>query len=101
MSNLDIGILDLLGLSGFTAGRHDKIVRHKSDRYPVQRLLSDGILETYQAYQSKNVFDKTERIVSLYGLEGTRACFFGVFRKVGTRDPKAISNAAHEWEMKW
>jgi hypothetical protein len=77
-------------------------VRHKSDRYPVKELLSKGLLEAYQAYQSKPVFHKADRIVSFYGLDGTRACFFGVFTKVRCQSPEDVSRqTTSTWEAIW
>jgi len=99
----DLGLLDLLGLAGFKGSPGDRIVRHQHGRYPVVELLQQGLLETYQAYQSKPVFHKAERIISLYGLEsGTRARFFGVFRNEGWNDSrKKPPVTPHPWETEW
>lgn len=72
----ELGLLDLLGLAGFKAGPGDRIVRHQHSKYPVAQLLAQNLFETYQAYQSKPVFHPAEQVVSLYGLEGTRACLY-------------------------
>jgi hypothetical protein len=91
MPKADVGILDLLQLAGFNANPTDKIVRHQHRRYPVSDLLRQNLLETYQSYQSDPVFHHAKQIVSLYGLDGTRACFFGVFRNNGHRGSKEVS----------
>jgi len=102
MSNTDIGIIDLLGLAGFKAGPTDKIVRHQHDEYPVSELRRQNLLETYQSYQSRPVFHKCKQIVSLYGLDGTRACFFGVFRNGGYRgSQEAPPVTGSAWEVAW
>lgn len=45
------------------------------------------------------MFHKAQNVVSLCGLDGTRACLFGVFRKVGWRKPKdAPSLTGSRWE---
>ena len=103
MSNVkDLGVLDLLGLAGFKPSSGDKIVRHQHAEYPVTDLLSQGLLELYQAYQRRPVFHDAEYVVSCYGLDSTRACLFGVFRKQGvrgSRDLPAITTIP--WEAQW
>jgi len=98
----NLGLLDLLELTGFKQSPTDKIVRHQHDRYPVKELLGRGLLETYQAYQSKPVFHKAKHVVAVYGLEGNRACFFGVFRKVDYRSSKdGPLQTGDPWECEW
>jgi len=102
MLNTGIGIVDLLKLARFTPNPADKIVRHQHKRYPVFELLRRNLLETYQAYQSEPVFHKAKQIVSLYGLDGTRACLFGVFRNNGHRGSKeARLTTCSDWEIAW
>jgi hypothetical protein len=101
----DVGILDLLGLAGFKETSGDRIVRHQHAKYPVTDLLSKGLLEIYQSYQSKPVFHKAEHVVSFYALDGTRACLFGVFKSRGFRsakDGRLLTNSSLEvaWRNK-
>lgn len=79
-----LGILDLLQLRGYDSKRPAKLVRHQDSRWDVHDLLRRGWFETYQARQSKPVFDGCEYIVSFVGLEGTKARLVGVYR-VGKR----------------
>jgi hypothetical protein len=98
----DLGLLDVLGLVGFNASRGDRIVRHQHREYPVTDLLSQGLFEVYQAYQRRPVFHEASQIVSFYGLDGTRACFFGIFRNRGCRSSTArpaLTNSL--WEVEW
>lgn len=98
----DLGILDLLRLAGFKAEDGDRIVRHQDDRYPVSELLALDLLEVYQAYQSRPVFHKARHVVSLTGLDGTRAKFVGVFRNHGWRDSAdGPSLTTHPLEDRW
>lgn len=80
-----LGLLELLKRRGFDADpRATKLVRHQTDDFDIGQLLRDGWLETYQAIQTKAVFDRCSRIVSFTGDRGRRARFWGVF-KVGER----------------
>jgi hypothetical protein len=98
----DLGVIDLLKLAGFEASPGDRIVRHQHGKYPVNELRSQDLLEVYQAYQSKPVFHKAQHVVSLCGLDGTRACLFGVFTKVGWRKPQDRPPlTASRWESEW
>jgi hypothetical protein len=97
-----IGVLDLLALAGFKPGTDDVIVRHQHDRYPVQQLLTQELLPIYQAYQSRSKFHRAKYVLSFYGVGGTRACLFGVFRNMGyhgTMDVPELTN--HPWEKEW
>jgi hypothetical protein len=104
MKQLDI--IDMLRLCGFDPDSvRAKIVRHKEDTYPVERLLENGWLDAYQSYQGKPRFDKVDVIVSLYGLNGTRSCFYGVFKVVSRRpgsEGTILPNCpwVHEWREK-
>lgn len=98
----DLVILDLLRLVGFEASPGDRIVRHQHGRYPVAEMLSQGLFEIYQGYQSGPVFHKASQVVSLYGLDRTRACLFGVFRVRGYRGSReAPPLTASAWEAEW
>lgn len=80
-----LGILDMLRLYGFDPASRAKLVRHKEDKFPVQELLRHNWLDLYQSYQGKPRFDNLDLIVSFYGLTGTHACFYGVFKVLGRR----------------
>ena len=82
----DLGLLDILKLGGFDTAPPCKLVRHQDARYPVDEMRRHGWLELYQSYQAKPVFNNVEQIISFYGLPGTRACFYGVYRVLGHRD---------------
>jgi len=82
---MGLGMLDLLALKGFDRQARFKFVRHKEPRYDLHDFLRRGWLETYQAYQSKPVFDGLDYIVSFIGLENRRARFLGVFAVKGRR----------------
>jgi hypothetical protein len=98
----DLVILDLLRLAGFEAAPNDCIVRHQHGRYPVNEMLSQGLFETYQAYQRRSVFDRASHVVSLYGLDRTRACFFGVFQVKGRRGSRELPPiTGSSWEAEW
>jgi hypothetical protein len=98
----ELGLLDLLSLAGFKPGPGDRMVRHQHAKYPVTQLLAQNLLETYQAYQSRPVFHPAGQVVSLYGLEGTRACLYGVFRKQGWRNPSDEPPLTESpWELEW
>lgn len=99
----ELGLLDLLQLAGFGGNPGDRIVRHRHGRFPVEELLSLGLLEVYQSYQSKPVFHHASRIISLYGLPGgTRAKFFGVYRNSGWSPTSEVPRiTAHLWEDEW
>jgi hypothetical protein len=72
------GILDLLALRGFERHRA-KLVRHQDQRGDVHDLIRRGWFETYQAYQSKPVFDDLDFIISFIGIGGTKALFVGIY----------------------
>ncbi len=61
-------------------GRKVKVVRHRDDRAEYRDLIKDrdGLLE-YQKKQDRDVFGDCDYIISLRGLDRSRALFFGVF----------------------
>lgn len=78
------------------------MVRHQGERHAVIDMLGNNLLETYQSYQSKPVFQQAQHVVSLYGLDGTRACLFGVFRNHGPRNPTDEPLlTTSPWEAEW
>jgi len=74
-----------------------KLVRHQDHRYPVEELRRHGWLELYQSYQSKLRFHGTRQIVSFYGLTGTRAGFFGVYRVLGYHSASDGHTPTQKW----
>ena len=88
-----IGVLDILKIAGFSATPRSRLVRHQHDRYPAEELRRHGWLELYQSYQGRSVFHHVDQIVSFYGVRGTRAAFYGVYkvlRHAGQRRSNAL-----------
>ncbi len=52
-----LDICDLLELKGFNLKAKTKMVRHQSKNYDFNELCRRGMLEVYQSYQSKPVFE--------------------------------------------
>lgn len=83
------GILDLLKLSGLDSSQPIMFARHQSSEYDVEELLREGWLDTYQAFQSKSVFDNYEFVVAFVGTSGTKARLVGVYRVLEKRSADA------------
>ena len=97
-----LGIVELLSLRGLDADAKTKLVRHQHARYPVRELLRHGWLELYQGYQSRAIFHKIDQLVAFAGLGGTRARFWGVFRKVAVRPASdGPAPASCPWSRGW
>ncbi|MGH9429940.1 MAG: GIY-YIG nuclease family protein [Terriglobia bacterium] len=64
----------------------------------MEELRRDGWLELYQAYQSKSLFHDVKQIVSFYGLSGSRAGFYGVYKVLG-HHPKREGLTPNECEL--
>jgi hypothetical protein len=77
-----LGIEELLSARGLDTAARIKLVRHQDKRYDVAELERKGLLELYQSYQAKPVFE-CDYIVSFIGLEKARARLFGVYRVAG------------------
>ena len=80
----------LLKITGFDLGIRTKLVRHKDSRTSIEGLRhnqADGLpwLDVYQAYQKDPVFHRAGQVISFYGLSGTRAAFYGVYKVLGCR----------------
>lgn len=73
----------ILGHFGFEPNVKTKLVRHQDQRFDVARLYRAGQFETYQSFQSRPVFEGTERVVSFLGRPGTTALFVGVYDVMG------------------
>jgi hypothetical protein len=82
---MTIGLLDILKLTGFDATTPCKLVRHQDDRFPVDDLRRHDWLELYQSYQGRPIFHDVKQIISFYGLPGTRAGFYGVYKVLSHR----------------
>jgi hypothetical protein len=80
---MTLGLIDVLKIAGFDPILPTKLVRHQDRRYPAHELRRHDWLELYQSYQSKPKFHGTKQIVSFYGLPGTRAGFYGVYKIFG------------------
>ncbi len=99
---MDISLLHILESFGFDGTRATRLVRHQSKSYPVKELRRHDWFELYQAYQRRPVFHDAEQIVSFYGLSGSRAGFYGVY-KVGHHRPNSEgpAPAGCEWARRW
>jgi len=105
----DIGIIDVLGLFGFKPDR-SKMVRHQDKRFNISQDSSRELIEAYQAYQNKPVFDNIERIVSFAGGDSTHARFVGIYSVHGRKEghlgllkeglPKEFGNAKYYYELR-
>ncbi len=99
---MDIWLLDILKMKGLELTSDSRIVRHQSRLHPVDELRRNGWLELYQRYQIKPKFHKVDWIVSFYGLTGTRAAFYGVYRVQGCRPAiEGITLPECSWSEEW
>ena len=80
---MPLGLIDILKVSGFDLSLRTKLLRHQDRRYDIRVLRRHNWLEIYQAYQSKPKFHDAVQLVSFYGLSGTRAGFYGVYKVLG------------------
>lgn len=80
---MPLGLIELLKLRGLPDGTI-KLVRHQDSRYDLDELFQTNLIETYQAFQARPVFDGVEYIVSFLGMEKGLARFVGVY-EVGKR----------------
>jgi hypothetical protein len=95
-----LGLIDILRLAGFDTNLKTRLVRHQERR--LMELRRNDWLELYQSYQSKPKFHGVEQIVSFYGLSGTRAGFYGVYRVLGHRPAsQGIKLVECEWSLEW
>ena len=77
---MPLGLIDILKVSGFDPTLRTKLLRHQDRRYDIRELRRHNWLEIYQGYQSKPRFHDAAQLVSFYGLAGTRAGFYGVYK---------------------
>jgi hypothetical protein len=78
-----IGIYELLGPRGLDLNAKVKLVRHQDKRFDLQLFEREGVIELYQSYQGKPIFN-CDYIVSFIGLDNSRARLFGVYRVRGS-----------------
>jgi hypothetical protein len=99
---VEIRLLDILRLAGLDTALPTKVVRHQDDRFPVGELRRQNWLELYQAYQRRPVFHDVKQIISFYGLPGSRAGFYGVYKVLG-HDPRREGPTPEgcEWSQQW
>jgi len=81
-SNRICNLNELISLkTDFFDNSRVKLVRHKDNRKEYRELMKDREqLIEYQKSQDKEVFSKTDYIISFVGQDGTKALFFGVFK---------------------
>lgn len=97
-----IGLVDVLKLAGFDPSLPTRLVRHQDRRSPVSELRRRDWLELYQSYQRKPKFHGVEQIISFYGLGGTRAGFYGLYRVLGHRPAaEGPTLTACDWSQRW
>jgi hypothetical protein len=84
-----LNMVGLLSLRGLDTNSKMKLVRHQDKRYDIQELRRQGLLELYQSYQSKPVLE-CDYVVSFIGLEGSKACLFGVYRVKGRKSASEV-----------
>ena len=99
-----IRLIDILNLAGFDSTLKTKIVRHQDRRYDMQELRRNDWLELYQCYQGKPIFGDAKQIVSFYGLPGSRAQFYGVYKIKDVRRHQvgevSVLDTCH-WAKEW
>ncbi|MBN2836307.1 MAG: GIY-YIG nuclease family protein [Candidatus Delongbacteria bacterium] len=82
-------IIDLLQMKKFDTSKRIKLVRHMDKRCDFYKLVLHDQIETYQSYQSKDIFN-CDYIISFIGGEGSRAIFYGVYKILGV--PESAMN---------
>jgi hypothetical protein len=97
----ELHLLDVLRLAGFDDNLPTKLIRHQGGLHGIEDLRRQGLLERYQQYQSKPVFQGCEQIIALCGQEGTRSSFYGVYRNLGYRARDAFPMAESMLEQAW
>jgi len=89
-----IGLLELLVSRGLVPRQRVKMVRHRDSRWDLVLLDQTGFFETYQAWQSRPVFDRCDPLVSFLGEDGGQAQLLGVYRVLG-REPRGSAHMPH------
>lgn len=81
-----IDIKEILVLRGLDTTKRIKLVRHlETRRFNLYEFHKTGLLELYQSYQSKPVFDQCDYIVSFIGMENSKARLVGVYEVTGVQ----------------
>jgi hypothetical protein len=96
---MPLGLTELLRLRGLPPAK-TKLVRHQDSRVDTHKLLRDDLLEAYQAFQSKPVFDGLRYIVSFVGLEKGRARLVGVYevgKRISGSEGRRASGCYQSW----
>ena len=75
-------IVELLKLRGLNEQAKTKLVRHQDNRYDLYELVTSGLIETYQACQSKPILE-CNYMASFIGLPHGKARFLGLYRVTG------------------
>ena len=98
-----IHLSDLLLLENL--GNSIKLVRHYDSRIKLDNglggfkdLVKYDLLEEYQSYQSKDVFN-CEYIISFYGEENSKAIFYGIYKVIpkGKNSPPLSKRFMNYW----
>lgn len=61
-----------------------KLVRHPLNKEDVREVYNRGMIEHYQATQSKNCFDNCKYIAAFIGTNKTEALFIGLYEIIGS-----------------
>ena len=72
-----VGFRELLTLRGLAESDRVKLARHRDRRYDMNVILASGFFDTYQSWQSRNVFDKCDLLAAFIGEEGRAARLIG------------------------
>jgi hypothetical protein len=55
------------------------LVRHQEQRYDIEMLYREGMLEFYQAVQGRAIFDNCKYVMAFIGTEATKAVNIGTY----------------------
>lgn len=80
-----INIVELLSLRGLDLASNIKIVRHQVLGHTLDEMLRKRQMEIYQCYQSENIYENCDYIISFVGLKKSKARFMGVYKVIGCR----------------
>jgi hypothetical protein len=78
-------IRELLTLRGVDTTKKIKIVRHQDTGHDLSELVDAGLMDLYQSYQPRAVFE-CDYIISFLGWEGSKARFLGVYKVAGRKN---------------
>ncbi len=73
-----------------------KLVRHPLNKEDVRDVYNRGMIEAYQASQSKKCFDNCRYIAAFIGTNKTEALFIGIYEIVGTITGSEVHNKMPE-----